>query len=67
MNPAQRAVIYMMGYVRRGLYRLGYRPRLGSIFFSPSLDMRYAWREYAPNFIKAMNQQLKEQHEDHPG
>jgi hypothetical protein len=31
-----------MHSMRKVLYRLGYRPKLRSIFFSPSLDLRYS-------------------------
>lgn len=31
----------MMGFIRRFLYRRGFRPKPGSIFFSPSLDWHY--------------------------
>ena len=31
--------------LRRGLYRLGFRPRLGSIWHSPSLHMIYAFKD----------------------
>lgn len=28
----------MIGYLKNAIYRLGYRPRPGSIFYSPSLE-----------------------------
>lgn len=34
-----------MRRIRRLIYRLGYRPRPGSIFFSPSLSLIYLMKE----------------------
>lgn len=34
-----------MRKVRGLIYKLGFRPKRGSIFFSPSLNLHYAFRE----------------------
>lgn len=31
--------------VKARLYRLGFRPRPGSVFYSPSLSLIYAWKD----------------------
>lgn len=31
--------------LRIEVYRRGYRPQRGSLLYSPSLDMQYAWRD----------------------
>lgn len=33
-------------FIRRIVYRLGFRPELGNIFYSPSLSILYAFRDY---------------------
>lgn len=43
----------MMRYIRKVVYRLGYRPKLGSIFHSPSLNLVYAFRD---NWVKGLKQ-----------
>lgn len=35
-----------MRLARTLIYRLGFRPRLGSIFYSPSLAWRYVYEDY---------------------
>jgi hypothetical protein len=32
--------------VKRVIYRMGFRPQLGSIFHSPSLNFLYTFKEY---------------------
>ena len=39
-----------MTTIRRWLYRRGYRPKQGSIFFSPSLALLYAHAEAWKNW-----------------
>ena len=39
-------MVYMLiSYIRRLIYRLGFRPRAGSLFFSPSLSFFYAFKD----------------------
>ncbi len=38
-------VDHPLGALRRRAYRKGKRPRPGSVLFSPSLDLRYAWQD----------------------
>lgn len=45
MTPAQRATLTVVVHIRRLLYRAGARPRLGSIWHSPSLSMLYGARD----------------------
>ena len=42
--------------LRRLVYRLGFRPRLGSILYSPTLDWHYAFRTFSRDFERAMNE-----------
>lgn len=42
-----------MRFIKSILYRLGKRPKRGSIFYSPTLDLMYAWKEATP-FIRDM-------------
>lgn len=46
--------------IRKMVYRCGFRPSLGSIWHSPSLNMIYAYKNFATDFKMAMtlNQQL---------
>lgn len=48
--------------IRRVLYRMGLRPKRGSIWYSPSLDIIYAFSDadYVNNFIKALNTNYQE-------
>jgi hypothetical protein len=45
---AKRHVRRALARVRQGVYRLRFRPKPGTILYSPSLDMRYAWRDANP-------------------
>lgn len=49
-----------MMWLRRGLYRIGVRPRGGSIWYSPSLDMVYASKGFTRVFQEAMEKTRKE-------
>jgi hypothetical protein len=42
--------------LRRVLYRMGLRPRLGSIWYSPSLSMIYAFKD--AKFVETMMAEL---------
>lgn len=35
-----------MRYIRRMVYRAGLRPKPGNPFYSPSLDITYAYKDY---------------------
>lgn len=45
----------MIHPIRRLAYRLGARPKPGSILYSPSLDAQLAWRELGPLLRAAMD------------
>jgi hypothetical protein len=53
--------------LRRGLYRIGYRPRRGSIWFSPSLAMIYAGKDFGVVFKAALDKQMKEMRDEGSG
>lgn len=44
--------------IKRFLYKRGLRPKPGSIFFSPSLAMQYAWKDI--DFPKILKQAIDE-------
>lgn len=35
----------MLTNIRKLVYRMGFRPKFGTILFSPTLHIRYTWRE----------------------
>lgn len=39
-----------MRFIRRVVYRMGFRPKLGSLFYSPSADFIYAHRDYIKKY-----------------
>ena len=43
-----------MRWVRAVIYRLGFRPRLGSIFYSPTLHLRAAMRTFSEDFRRGL-------------
>lgn len=48
--------------IKRVLYRVGLRPKRGSIWYSPSLSVIYAYKDadFVGNFKRAMEAQLCE-------
>lgn len=58
MNRVQRATYAVVVPIRRVLYRLGRRPRLGSIWHSPSLDLTYRGRALAQLVARQIEEQL---------
>jgi hypothetical protein len=45
-----------MKYVRRLIYRLGFRPKPGTVLFSPSTAMVLAANQATPAFIEGLKQ-----------
>lgn len=43
-----------MGWIRKMVYRLGFRPKFGSIFFSPSLHVFRETRGISDAFFRAL-------------
>lgn len=46
--------------LRRGLYRIGFRPRQGSIWYSPSLAMMYSFNNFGRDLQAAIDKTEKE-------
>lgn len=38
-------ILHRPGFFKRFLYKRGYRPKPGTILYSPSLAFRYAWTD----------------------
>lgn len=58
-KPTQ-GVRYKVALVRRLLYGMGFRPKQGSVFYSPSLAIRYSARTAADGFRAGMHSVLEE-------
>ncbi len=49
-----RLVHIPLGALRRRAYRKGKRPRPGTLLYSPSLDMLYAWKDASRRFAEGV-------------
>lgn len=52
-----------MRHIRAIIYRLGFRPKRGSIWHSPTLHWRYAFNNFNADFEKAMREELARSHQ----
>lgn len=48
-----RVIQLMLFHVKGKLYKLGYRPKPGSIYYSPSLSLIYYMRDTDPAYALA--------------
>jgi hypothetical protein len=55
-----------MRFIRAIIYRLGFRPKRGSIWHSPSLHWQYAFNNFNTDFEKAMREKLAQLQEKTP-
>ena len=47
-----------MRHIRAIIYRLGFRPKCGSIWHSPTLHWQYAFNSFGADFEKAVREEL---------
>lgn len=43
-----------MKHIRRWVYRLGFRPKYGTLFYSPSIEMHIVMRLATESFVNAL-------------
>lgn len=59
-----RPVLHKPNLIKRVLYRMGFRPSAGSIWYSPSLAGIYAPKDLGLIFERAYNEELARQKEN---
>ena len=47
-----------MRHIRAIIYRLGFRPKRGSIWHSPTLHLQYASNSFVADFEEALREEL---------
>lgn len=63
----KRPILRSPGKVKHWLYRRGYRPKPGTLMYSPSLEMCYRGREFGRAMREAMeNAAAAYEHPDYP-
>ena len=53
-----------MRHIRAIIYRLGFRPKCGSIWHSPTLHWQYALNSFGEDFEKAAREELARLHQE---